>query len=492
MKIKDIILEMAQGELDQLDRLKTVLASKIKQLPDDETTAKALIEIEELLQYVGAGGRKGMIDKKLQEIGDSAVDKFRKELARYLLSILEDKPIKERDELFAMWKADQIVNIDVLLSKKPHSFEQIFNGYGKNSALTELIDDLMQIQALGQGKGELALNVLSKKIHKPAGSYNVNQDAEDKEDAKGDLIIDGKKIELKTTDIGGARFVDQEVKPAVGYEEAARQLRGFIMNNREVMPDVRLQKSGINARELIAFYGAIQDPAVKKQYRDLVEKNTRLIFGGDKADNKLVNGLMNAFESQDVNEFLQLFSTASLEYYLSIKEDEGVINLDIPKKQALFYRTAQDLYNVKHRFHADSFYFANNNAREVYPKLKVVPTTFVAEPEGREKQKAARAQVATLPSAQDPVEIEQTLQTVVSDLAAAKGVTNPAKVRAMFDSASAWLASQKGKIDKIKPNSLEQHLETQGFFDDNQPDELDQIVKNAGIAKPAVPGAATV
>jgi hypothetical protein len=51
-----------------------------------------------------------------------------------------------------------------------------------------------------------------------------------------------------------------------------------------------------------------------------------LIFGGDKADNKLVNGLMNAFESQDVNEFLQLFSTASLEYYLSIKEDEGVIN----------------------------------------------------------------------------------------------------------------------------------------------------------------------
>jgi len=199
---------------------------------------------------------------------------------------------------------------------------------------------------------------------------------------------------------------------------------------------------------------------------------------------------MNAFKSQDTNEFLQLFATASLEYYLSIKEDEGVINLDIPKKQALFYRTAQDLYNQKQRFHADSFYFANNNAREVYPKLKLEPTTFVADPAGREKQKAARAQVAALPSAQDPVEIEQTLQSVVSDLAAAKGVTDPAQVQAMFNSASNWLATQKNKAE-IKPNSLELYLDTQGFFKD----ELDTIVKNAGITKPtapAQPGPATV
>jgi hypothetical protein len=487
MKIREIILEMAQDAIARLTQAKTVIASKIKQLPDDEATVKALRDIEELLQYVGAGGRKGMIDKKLQEIGDPAVDAFRKELARYLLSILDDKTQEERDELFNLWKSDQLVKIDVLLNKKMNSFEQIFTGYGKNSATTEFIDDLMQVQFQGQGKGELALNVLSKSVHKP-GSYQVNQDEEEKEELKGDLVINGKKIELKTKDKGAARFTDQEVKPAPGYEAAAMELRNFISANRSAMPGVRVVKSGINAGEAIHFYAALQDKKLKAQYLELVKKSLILIFGGkEKADMGTINELMNAVKNVNIPEFLQLFSNASLAYYLSIKKDEGVLSVDIPKKQCLFYSSAEDLAKVKQRFHAETFYLGNNNPREVYPKLSVMPTTFVADPEGRAKQKAARAQVAALPSAEDPVEIQQALEDVVTDLASAKGVTDPAKIQAMFNSASDWLASQKTKLDKIKPNSLEQHLEAQGFFNDEKPDELDTIVKNAGITKPAAP-----
>lgn len=498
MKIREIILEMSQEAVAQLEQVKNSLAVKIKQLPDDETTAKALAEIEDLLKHVNAGGRKGMIDRKLQEIGDPAVDHFRKLIATYVLSIIEDKPIKEREELFDLWKADKIVLIDKLLTKKMNNFSDVFNGYGKNSVITELIDDLMKINGYGQGKGELALNILSKSIHKPSTSYNTNLKGKDNEEEnKGDLVINGKKYEVKTKDGGAARFVDQEVKPAKGYEAAAVELNQFIRNNKQAMPGVRLVKSGINAGEAINFYGALQDNKLKAEYLRLIEKNLVLIFGGEEmADRSTIRQLMNAVKTLDIPSFLQLFSVASLNYYLSVKKDEGIISFDLNNNQVTYYESAEDLANMKQRFHAETFYLGNNNPREVYPKLSIQPTTFGAD--AARKQNVA-AYTQDLPQAQDPVELEQALQTIISDLADLNRITDPDQINDMMTAASDWLASQKNKQD-IQPDALKKYLQKKGLLEPRQPqpDELDTMVKNAGItkptqpAKPAQPGQATV
>lgn len=500
MKIKDIILEMAQADLERLGSMKTVIASKIKQLPDDEVTAKALREIEELLQYVGAGGRKGMIDNKLKEINDPAVDAFRTDLGRYLLNILDNANPKDKDELFTLWKDDKIVNIDKLLSRKSHSFAEIFNGYERNPVITELVDDLMQEQRLGHGKGELALNVLSKKIYKP-GQFKVNKDNKQDQKNKGDLIIGGRKIELKTTDIGAARFTDQEVRAAPGYEQSAGDLKSFILTNRNsFMPELKVPASGINSTEAMNFYQAITDPKLQAEYAALVENSVRLIFGGENAPPKTVQSIMDAFISGNIGKFKQEFSVASLNYYLSLKDDEGVLNFDLPRKEAIFYRNADDLTAEKMRLEAKTIYLANADPRNVYPQLKVIPATFGADAAKAEKQKTVRTAVSTLPAAQDPVELEQTLQTVILDLAEIKGIEDPTVIQNMFTAATEWLSKQKNKTT-IEPNSLETFLKNQGFFDTKKPDELDQLVKNAGIAKsaapvapvaPAAPGAATV
>ena len=48
--------------VNELTAFKQALADKIKQLPDDDATAKALREIEDLLKHVNAGGKAGIIN----------------------------------------------------------------------------------------------------------------------------------------------------------------------------------------------------------------------------------------------------------------------------------------------------------------------------------------------------------------------------------------------------------------------------------------------
>jgi hypothetical protein len=507
MKIRDIILEMTQAAIDQVEALKSNIAGKIRELPDDEATAKALREIEDLLQSVGAGGRKGMIDKKLQDIKDPAVMKYRRHIAKYLLSIASDYEPAQREELFNLWREDKIINIDKMLSKQQHSFEEIFNGYSTNPMIKEFIDDVMADAALGQGKGEFGLNVLSKRITKP-GEHSVN-DSGAGEKLKGDLLINGRKIEVKTTDGGSARFTDQEVAPAEGYEASARSLLAFVKQYNQYASGLKsfqkgISVTGLNGKQAIEFGQSIKDAKEGDQYFALVQDTVTKIFGGEKADKKMINQIMSAFKNGNMGAFLQYYSQASLNYYLGQKDDEGVLAINLKSKTFVFYKDASDLANVKQRLEAETFYLTNTKDKRMpYPQLEVVPTTFGADAAEREKKQRFSTKVgaqAELPTAQDPVELEQTLQDVVAELAELRGVKDPRKIRAMFDASTGWLANQKNKAE-IKPGSLETYLEK--IFPELKyqppqpakpaapaaPDELDVIKKNAGLpTPPTAPG----
>lgn len=154
------LFETALPNTDELEAMKSVIAGKIKDLPDDSVTARALREIEELLTHVNAGGRVGMINGELARINDPTVTAAQKMLARYIVSM--DVTPAQRDELFSLWREDKLVNRDKLLSKGSNNFSDIIASYSTNPAISELVNDVMRIQALGQGKGEFGLSVLSK------------------------------------------------------------------------------------------------------------------------------------------------------------------------------------------------------------------------------------------------------------------------------------------------------------------------------------------
>lgn len=374
MNIIELILEDPNIAADQLAGIKSTIARRIKELPDNDATTKALKEIEDLLQHVHAGGKKALIYKELSEINDPAVLEAQKMLAQFILSISMDYTPEDRKSFFSLWKADKIVKIETLLSKKQKNFEQIFNGYTSNPMLKDFVDEVMNIDALGHGKGEFGLNVLSKSVWKPA-------------DNKGDLEMNTsngvKKVECKTTLGGSARFGDQEVRPAEGYEKAAVKINNFVRQNT----DVQLSSYGLNLRQAISIYHSLDDRK-QTEFHNLLKDLIKLIFGGLDSGKpeplaKLkqnVKLILDSFVSGDDGAAAQAWSQASFNYYMSKKEDDGVLYIDLRNHTCLFYNDANDLRSLGLRFHAKTPYLSSTKdpVRAVYPQIEVVKTTFGA------------------------------------------------------------------------------------------------------------------
>lgn len=340
----------------QLADMKSVIAGKIKELPPDDTTVKALREIEDLLRHINAGGKAGIINGELKSIDDQTVLAAQKELARYILSM--DMTPEQRDEMFTLWRADKLVKRDVLLGKGKTDFSKVINKYNSNPAIKELVNDVMRIAALGQGKGEFGLSVLSKSINKQEG--------------KGDLSISGRAIEVKTTDGGAGRFTDQEVRPGAGFEQQARALSAFIKQYHPTMA-----KSGANLDGLVNFYGVMKgNPDMKAEAGELyklIENCISLIFEGLN-----ISKIMAAISRGDINVVKQEYAKASFNYYMDKKKDEGVLYISLTKDpiMTVYFRDADELAASGLRLHAGTVYITSvADVRLPYPQMEIVDTT---------------------------------------------------------------------------------------------------------------------
>jgi hypothetical protein len=355
-----------------IEQLKAAISHKIKEMPPDDTTAKTLQEIEDLLKHVHAGGKMGIIKGRLKEIHDPSVEAAHNEIARYLMS-MEMTPA-QRDEMFKLWREDKLVDHRKLLKVGQTTFAEIIGGYNSNPAIREFANEMMRISALGQGKGEFGLSVMSKSIHKQEG--------------KGDLSIDGRPIEVKTTDGGAGRFTDQEVRPAEGFENAARELNKFVTTN-PVFP-INIPKSGLSLGTAVDYATKIEGDN-RKQYLALVEKVITLIFGGE--SNKEIKAVMTAIEAGNSGAALQAYARAGFDFYMSKKKDEGVLYIDLTKDpiKTVFFKTADDLAASQLRLHANTPYITSiSDVRLPYPQTEIITTTFGANARAQAEKKAAK------------------------------------------------------------------------------------------------------
>lgn len=366
------LFETALPTVDELEAMKSVIAGKIKDLPDDDVTARALREIEELLTHVNAGGRVGMINGELARINDPTVTAAQKMLARYIVSM--DVTPAQRDELFTLWREDKLVDRTKLLSKGSNNFASIIANYSTNPAISELVNDVMRIQALGQGKGEFGLSVLSKNINKPD---------------KGDLLIDGRKIEAKTTDGGAGRFTDQEVRPSEGFDRAARDLNAYVANNPEI--DTVLPKSGLSLTTACDIATQLTD---NTEFVAMCKQVIAMIFGGTSSDKTSIDAITDAIKSGNAGAAMQEYAKASFNYYMSKKDDEGVlyINLTTEPINTVYFRDAKELADSTLRLHAGTAYITSiADVRLPYPQMEIIPTTFGANAASAAAKKAAKA-----------------------------------------------------------------------------------------------------
>jgi hypothetical protein len=392
MKITELLTEAAIQTTNnrELEAFKATIASRIKELPPDDATVKALKEIEDLLKHVHAGGKMGIINGELQRIEDPTVTAAQKLLARYIMSL--DMTPEQREELFTLWRSDKLVNRKKLITPGKHSFNEIINKYDTNPVIKELVNELMRMATLGQGKGEFGLSVLSKNINKPEG--------------KGDLLIDGKKIEAKTTDGGAGRFTDQEVRPGNGFEAAARALNEFVLSRGQPQP-----KSGLSLSNAINVAKEL-DKKDLKQYYALVEKVINLIFNSTQP----TAPIMQAIKDGNLGATIQQYVRANFNYYMSMKDDEGVLYINLVKDpiSTVFFRDADELAKSGLRLHAGTAYITSiADHRLPYPQTEIVDTTFGARAQAKtEKDMPKSTKATTGPKATAPVDIRPTAAKV--------------------------------------------------------------------------------
>jgi hypothetical protein len=342
----------------EVDAVKAALADKIKTLPPSDESIKTLREIEDILRHVHAGGKLGYINTELGRIQDPTVLAAQRLIARYVLSL--DMTPEQRDELFRLWREDKLVDRKKLLSGKKLFIGEIITGYDTNSGIKELVDDLMRIAFLGQGKGEFGLSVLSKNISKQEG--------------KGDLLIDGKDIEVKTTDSGAARFSDQEVTVGPGYEQAAIDLNSFLQDQGYVV-----KGAGLNLPTAVTISQGL-NPEKKPEYIRLVDAVISKIFQGEN-----VKPIVDAIESGNLSNTLKFYAETNFNYYISKKKDEGVlyIGLDKTPPMFVFFRKASDLVKQGLRLHISTAYITNikDVRRMAFPQTEIKGTTRSASGE---------------------------------------------------------------------------------------------------------------
>lgn len=351
------LFETAPATEDELESMKAVIAGKIKQLPPDAETAKALREIEDLLSHVHAGGRMGIISKELDSINDPTVTAAQKMIARYILSL--DMTPEQRNQLFTLWREDKLVKRGKLLEVGKKTLNDVIEGYDTNPAIKEFVDDMMQIAALGQGKGEFAFSVLSKSIAKPQ---------------KGDLVVDGTRVEVKTTEGGAGRFTDQEVRPGEGFEQAARNLNNFVNQEIVKIGEKPLPKSGLSLSYACQLAPKLGEQE-RKQFVQFCQEVINIIF--DNSDSAAVKRVAEAINNGNAGAALQEYAKLSFNYYMGKKDDDGVLYINLTKKPVMlvWFTNADDLAASGLRLHAGTVYITSiADVRLPYPQMEIIDT----------------------------------------------------------------------------------------------------------------------
>ena len=352
-----IIKEAEEGQ--GVDRknllgLRQDILDKLEALPQTKDSRRTLEKIRELLQATDATDNLRAYAERITDLGaqDTDVAGAVEQLTKLIGAVVQMTSVKDKNLFFKLWEGDRLVKVDKLMKGgEVMNLSGLFSYYGRSKAVTYVVNSLSKDAGYGLGKGEFLLAVLSRRIQKAPG--------------KGDLLIDGKSIEVKATDGGSPRFADQEVRVAQGYEQTRDQL--FDLYKEEIAQTGGAGKTGLNLEKWIAVgqQTTVDKPTFAKNTAALLNK----IF--PEMDN---TALSTAIAAGQLGKAKSLYANASFTRYMNIKQDEAVLYINLSKKDPTYvmFRTVEDLANMGLYLHAETIYILGMSGnRDVYPQMSV-------------------------------------------------------------------------------------------------------------------------
>ena len=363
---RNILKQYINSQLDpqikkhvKLVENKDDVIDRIKGLPDeDKQTDKVVQYIEQLLDDMGVGGRLASLTSNLEDIDDEEVKKSNVKLAK-IISSIEMTPL-ERAQLFASWKQDKLIDVKKLLSGNGQTFSEVFKGYGDEIYMTELIDDLADVDSYGIGAGEFLLAVLSQKI-KGIGSTG----------GSGDLLIDGRNVEVKTKTSRNARFKDWHVQPDQTWASKVEKFKQDFADIDEVSGAAT---TGMNSTQLSAM---LKNP-VLQQNPERKKQALLSIMAIFKATNTNLSSaqykeLVNLLDAGDDSAFKQKYGAYNILNYLNIKrsdgELEGILFMNKKTKTVHYVKDLNDIQNLA--LEVGTIYPISTNSIYPYPQIGV-------------------------------------------------------------------------------------------------------------------------
>ena len=372
-------------QLGNLLGLKQDVLDMVSNLQSGKDTRRILEKVKELLAKNNATDNLGSYASRVQDLGatDADVKKAADQLTNLIAAAAEQTSLQDREFFFKKWEADQIVKVDkLLLGGKKFVIGELFEYYGKSKAITFLVNALSKEAGYGLGKGELLLAVLSQRINKAPG--------------KGDLLIDGKSIEVKATDGGSPRFADQEVRVGSGYEQKRDEI--IMAYSAQIQALGGVGKTGLNLANYIAIGQSegVDKAKFKTDTAELLDK----IFDSkvDTAD------LLQAILNKKVGMAKKLFAEKTFQRYMDIKQDDGVLYINLAAKEPTYvmFKTVEDLAKLGLYLHAGTIYIIGMSGnRDVFPQMSIndvpeaAPSDVSGVPAPKTKTKPAKAASAT-------------------------------------------------------------------------------------------------
>ena len=357
--IKYGIIKEAPEDEAKLDKknllgLRQEILDKLEALPQTKDARRTLEKVRELLQATDATDNLKAYADRITDLGaqDTDVAGAVEQLTKLIGAVVQMTSVKDKNLFFKLWEGDRLVKVDKLMKGgEVMNLSGLFSYYGRSKAVTYVVNSLSKDAGYGLGKGEFLLAVLSRRIQKAPG--------------KGDLLIDGKSIEVKATDGGSPRFADQEVRVAQGYEQTRDQL--FDLYKEEIAQTGGAGKTGLNLEKWIAVgqQTTVDKPTFAKNTAALLNK----IF--PEMDN---TALSTAIAAGQLGKAKSLYANASFTRYMNIKQDEAVLYINLSKKDPTYvmFRTVEDLANMGLYLHAETIYILGMSGnRDVYPQMSV-------------------------------------------------------------------------------------------------------------------------
>jgi len=334
------------------------VVARINSLPDDPQTEKIISYIEQLLDDMGVGGRLASILANLEQVDDEEVKGEIRKIAKIIASI-EMVPL-ERAQLFSSWQQDKLVDVSSLTTPGMYDFKSIFKGYGVEEHITELVDDLSHVSGYGIGAGEFLFAVLSKKVTGIGSSGGV-----------GDLIIDGKNVEVKAKTAKNARFVDWHVKPDQSWQGKTQK---FLEDFGDLDIVANAPKTGINTKGLmmcLTDQALIQQPLRTQEFL----KQIKGLFNSHMPtlSNAQLDELVKLLNSNNEGQFKKIYGAYNILNYLNIKRDkgelDGVMFLDKPTKMVCYVQTVEDI--LARDLKVGTIYHVTKDKNYPYPQIGI-------------------------------------------------------------------------------------------------------------------------